>query len=943
MPRYPEISLEDLWPRVQNGAALVTANRRLARKMTADYAAFMAASNRTAWESPRILPFGAWVGALYDALLLTLDKNPGDTDAFAWPEPLSEQQERWVWAGVIRDSGYGSQLLQASAAAKTAQQAWAICRQWQLDKKILEQAPPPDTLAFLDWLERFENRSRSENWVEAARLPELVTLGIERGLVPLAGEVVFAGFDVYSPQFDALSNAIARRGTKVSVLARPAPAREVSGVCPADTEAEITRAACWARRLLEADPQTPQIRIGIIVPDLQAVRQPLVRIFDDILHPGRVLESSAAGGPDDKRVYNVSLGPPLSAYPMVRTALALLGAARPVIPVETASRLLLSPFPGGAENELARRGAADAALRRRGEVEIDLAQWRALAWQQGCAILSENLRRFAALVEALPTAQAPSGWAERFAGLLESLEWPRGRRLSSAEYQCLEAWQEALARFAAMDRVMGQVSLDTALHVFTQSLSDTSFQPETGDRPIQVLGVLESAGESFDAAWIMGLDNEHWPPAPQPNPLIPAWLQRKYRVAHACPERELAYARQITDRLLGCAPRVVLSYPRREGDAERFASPLIQPYVKDGPVPTEETDEDDGADTLLPGPAGSFWQKFLDPAAVEELVDVKGPEVAAGAVMRGGTGLMKAQASCPFAAFAKYRLGAEAPETPVPGLDAAERGVLLHRCLELFWQGVERQAALAAMTEAELDASIDGAVQKAVAAMAARKPRTFTPRFEAIEKARLADLVREWLALEKKRSPFAVKAREEERHIAIGGFSLRTVADRIDCLEPGAGCDPQGERLVLIDYKTNQPRLRDWFSERMAEPQLPLYAIALSEPLAGVLFAQVRKGEVRFTGVSEESGIAPGIKAIRDEKKLSGDIAAIAELLETWRSRLEDLAEEIRSGYAAVAPESIHESCSYCDLAPICRISEQTHKMTEPEDEPAHDRSTDAG
>ncbi|MFW5901686.1 MAG: hypothetical protein ACOCTS_01470, partial [Thermodesulfobacteriota bacterium] len=296
MPQDSEISPEAVWSRIENGAALVTANRRLARKMAGDYAAYMAASNRAAWETPRILPYGAWVSALYEALLFNLDKHPDQSGAYSWPEPLSEQQERWVWAGVVRDSEYGSRLLQASAAAKTAQQAWAICRQWQLEKKFLDQALPPETLAFIDWIERFQDRSRLESWVEPARLPDLVARGIDQGLVPLAREVVFAGFDVYSPQFKALANAIASRGTRVSVPARPCPAQEISGVCAADTEAEITRAARWARALLEADPQA---RIGIIVPDLQVVRQPLVRIFDDILHPGRVLESAAAGGADE--------------------------------------------------------------------------------------------------------------------------------------------------------------------------------------------------------------------------------------------------------------------------------------------------------------------------------------------------------------------------------------------------------------------------------------------------------------------------------------------------------------------------------------------------------------------------------------------------------------------------------------------------------------------
>ena len=101
----------------------------------------------------------------------------------------------------------------------------------------------------------------------------------------------------------------------------------------------------------------------------------------------------------------------------------------------------------------------------------------------------------------------------------------------------------------------------------------------------------------------------------------------------------------------------------------------------------------------------------------------------------------------------------------------------------------------------------------------------------------------------------------------------------------------------------------------------------------------MRKGEVGFIGVSEEADIAPGVQVLGDEKKLAGDFADISELLEAWRGKLERLAEEIRSGHAAVAPESVHETCRYCDLAPVCRISERGHHIMEPEeDESAHDR-----
>ena len=56
--------------------------------------------------------------------------------------------------------------------------------------------------------------------------------------------------------------------------------------------------------------------------------------------------------------------------------------------------------------------------------------------------------------------------------------------------------------------------------------AQTLFQPEAPDVPIQVLGVLESAGLEFDHLWVMGLTDEAWPIPARPNPFIPVALQR---------------------------------------------------------------------------------------------------------------------------------------------------------------------------------------------------------------------------------------------------------------------------------------------------------------------------------------------------------------------------------------------------------------------------------
>ncbi|MBS3758818.1 MAG: PD-(D/E)XK nuclease family protein [Desulfobacterales bacterium] len=887
---YPQIPYSKRCQKIDSGASLVTVNRRLARRLMAEYAAAKTAAGFSVWETPEILPYSVWIEKLYDSLLL----NP-DLDAVNdFPDPLSPAQELWLWESVISESNYGMDLLQGQATAKTAQEAWAIFQQWGLDVEMLAKAPPPDTEAFIDWVERFVNRLCRQNWVESARLPDFVASGVSRGWIDLPDQILFAGFDEIPPQMAALLSRIQSMGKSVQLLAFPKNCARVGRCEMPDAETEMIHAARWVKQQFSSDPKK---RIGVIVPDLQAVRKQLVQIFDDILHPGLVFSTDD----NEERLYNFSLGPPLIDYPMIRSALRVLETAGAAVSLDETGRLIRSPFLGGACQEMTSRSRLDAELRKLGETEIGMAHLIEAAENTGCERLCRQLRTLKAAMENFPARQSPSGWAEAFAGMLTGIGWPGDRTLSSVEYQSFDAWQAVLGRFAAMDRVAGDISHHRAIRILKRILSETPFQPETGDLPIQVMGVLESAGESFDAVWVMGLHNENWPPRPRPNPFLPIWLQRKYHILHSSSQRELAYARRITDRLVTCASEVILSSPKRLGDAELFPSPLIRHFPLTAPTFDEAS-------------SYRYWREFLAAAAYERVADINGPAVADGDVVSGGTGLLKAQAECPFKAFARYRLRAQALETPAPGLDAIERGRLVHQILQQVWEKLGTHAKLVEIPEDELSLIIKAAVNSEISGMAKSRPNTFTRRFVVLEAERLAALITEWMDQERKRAPFVVRDREASLPITLCGFGLNTFADRIDKLPDG--------RLVIIDYKTGKPSLRDWFTERMAEPQLPLYVIGLGQPVAAILFGQVRKGEARFIGIADDEGLAPGIRKIESDTRYADGYASIGELIPQWRRQLENLGEEIKSGYAAVSPTDIRTSCRYCDLGPLCRINE---------------------
>jgi probable DNA repair protein len=574
------------------------------------------------------------------------------------------------------------------------------------------------------------------------------------------------------------------------------------------------------------------------------------------------------------------------------------------------SAFLRSPFLAGAESEISLRALLDAHIREAGETELPLPVLMNYAAGRddrrkgkGCPLLHAGLQSVQRLIQTLPESQPPSGWVKCFQDAANAMGWPGERTLTSAEYQTVEAFKEALSQFAAFDLVAGPMDLGSAIDECSRMLADTTFQPETGDAPVQVLGMLESAGERFSHLWIMGLDAETWPPASRPNPFLPVGIQRRYNVPHGSPEREFEFARRIMDQLLCSAGEVVVSHPLADGDAELAPSPLIEGFE----------------DILFNGPDSCWRMRIYQSRDMAPLIDHNGPEVGSDAHISGGTGLLKYQAACPFSAFATFRLGARPLETPEPGLNARERGTLVHKSLEFFWERIKTYAALMDLTQETLRDETAQAVDQAVSEMAKHHPRAFTRIFTRLETQRLNALVLEWLALDRERVPFTVTDREKRLACTVGGVALNTFADRIDRLDDG--------RLVIVDYKTGETNVQDWFSRRIKEPQLPLYSFAVNEPVAGAVFGQIKKGKVKYSGVAEEgtviSGVAPpGSFSPDPQDPHAAPFAAMPEIIAFWRQKIEILAEEVRLGVAVAAPVSGLTTCRYCPLGPLCRIRE---------------------
>ena len=863
---------------LEKGATLVTANARLAREARRAFDQRQRDRGLAAWQSPDILPWSAWLERAWSDCVYSAPA----------PEPvlLTAAQEQVVWESVIEESPDGGALLDIPATAAAAMDAYALAESWDLPRRAGDCTGFADAGAFLGWTRAFEERARRNLWLSSARLPAEICRRIDAGRVALPRRLLYAGFDELAPRERQLLASVESAGCAVEAAAPPQSQRRT--VCRAalgDFAEEILSAARWARARLE---QMPGARIGVVVPDLASVRTAVERVFDGVLHPGLAL--TRGGAP---RAFHISAGEALVGHPVTAAALSILGLNRRRLPLAEVGLLLRSPFLGGAEAERGARALLDADLRRHGLAEVPFDGLAARAQRLECAHLARRLRAWRRYAAQLPARQRAAQWSRVFSRLLHLAGWPGGRPLDSPEYQAVERWTELLSELAALDTVAPAMDFAAALGRLRRLAAGARFAPEDRGAPIQIMGALEAAGASFDCLWVAGLEDRRWPAPPQPNPFLPLPLQRAHNVPHCSAERELAYTRRLTDRLLASASEVVLSYPLRDGDTDLRPSPFLRDLPDAPPQPE------------APSPALTLRRSF---PGLEVQPDAAGPPLAPGTYQRGGTLVFERQADCPFRAFGEFRLDARKLEEPVLGLSPQERGKVLHAALAMIWEELRTSAALAARSPAERAALARAAARAALDAQVRGRGAESMPRLQALEQQRLEHLLTAWLEVEAGRGvPFEVGHFERGRCVTVGGLEIDIRVDRVDRLDDG--------RHVVIDYKSGKPNPSGWEGERPDAPQLPLYA-SETDSVAAVVFAQLAAGDPRFKGLQESAGI-PGADEYRQADGLAGHIGE-------WRGTLERLAADFAAGNAAVDPKDV---CEDCHLAALCRSSEREGRV----------------
>ena len=869
---------------------VVTPNRRLAAALRAGYDRRQSARGASAWESPDVLPFDAWLERLWDGLAYA-------EEGAALPLLMTPAQEEALWEEAVRATSLRERLMAPVAAAARAREAWRLAHDWRLLERARAFGGGEDARVFLEWAARFERLASQRQLLDRARLAD--ELARRLGPAAFAGStLVLHAFDIVAPQAREFIAFVEQAGGCVLESAPDAQSGEARRVELARAADEHWAAARWARARLEANPTA---RLGIVVPDLARSRDAIERVLLQVMDPASPLPGTA----ESPRAFDISLGRPLADEPPVADALAVLALLQGEVEFEAASRILRSPFVAGAETERSGRARLDARMRERAGARIDLAGLLQLVGAplfSPAPVFAERLGRVAqSWRDRARGKQRASAWATAWADALRTLGYPGERAPDSREYQALQKWKETLAAFGAIERVSPRMDEADALGRLAHMAREAVFQAQAADAPVAVVGILESAGLVFDHLWVMGMTDDAWPLPARPDPFIPVRLQRDAGVPEADPAASLALDRRITAGWLAAAREVVVSHARMRGDEELSVSALFASLPQCALAQLDVA----AAPTLV--------EAIHAGRECERVPDGEAPPIV-GARHPGGTSLFQNQAACPFRAFARNRLASQAPGTAQPGLDAAARGTLLHHVLAAFWDRTRTRDALVALGADERRARLEDAAGEAMTKLRRRRPQALEGRLAAIERERLVRLADEWLEVERRRDEFEVVATEAPVRVSFGGVEVDAKIDRIDRLARGAH--------AVIDYKTGAAAVRSWLPPRPDEPQLPMYALSLDLPVDALAFARVRPGELEFAGLARDASLLPKVSAVEKHRGAKA-FGSWDTLLAVWRTELEALGREFASGVACVTPKNGTATCRQCDQQVFCRVAEK--------------------
>lgn len=872
----------DIVNHLSSGGIVLVPTRRLASRLIDEFNQ-LCAKNAVVWRAPCVFSLEDWSLSLWQAL---------EIEGKITKQLLTPQQSSWCFEEIVQAFSAES-LLNISSTAKIGYSAWELLHHWLLLEDCYFTPENEEEEAFLLWVKQYQIWLNQHDLLDNAQLI--------KHLLPLLEaypkqSLLLYGFEELTPRYERFFNQLQAWGWCVcsrDLLAVSSHQKYCFGF--SERLEEYQSAALWAKTLLLSGKQ----KIAIVVPELAKTRDLIEAVFQEIFDPLSICNPN----PQISPYFNISAAKTLSSYPLVEALFAILRLGLSHFSMQDYVLVLSSCFTRGYAKERYERLAHIQFLKTRLKDKLTLKS--VIAWLEKSEE-RENLNEWISLLtelqkENLSARKRGESWSEKFARILEYFGWPGERPLNSIEHQIVKRVYKLFQEHTSFAQIIKIATYADAFSLLQKLANHTLFQPENKKATIQILGVLEAAGQTFDYLWVTGMHHEGWPSKAAPNPFLPLALQKEKNIPRASPEREFRYCLKVTQSLHNSAQEVIFSYPQMEEGhvLEQSALVLVAPsswleYAACWQIKTAQR-----------------LEKVHTEENVLEYIEDENtlPLQKISHFTSSGLALISA---CPFKAFASLRLEAKAEEWPEIWLKPQDRGIILHRILERFWHQFKDQKTLLSASLDELNRSVKALIDIAFKDFIHESASTL---YLEAEKETLLNIMLNYLEAEKKRPSFRVLKTEANAQWRLGDYPFKLRFDRVDQTE--------NNEVLLIDYKTGQFSLHDIWGERPKAPQLPLYFLAAQEAPQGLLAIKLSAKGCEYTGISAKELDIPGVQELHSLQQEVHLGFTWQDLSEYWQQQLQMLLDKFCQGDASLSPLEGNNTCQYCDYKPLCRVHER--------------------
>lgn len=476
-----------------------------------------------------------------------------------------------------------------------------------------------------------------------------------------------------------------------------------------------------------------------------------------------------------------------------------------------------------------------------------------------------------------------------FADILTITAWPG----NISEYEC-----KVVTKFNSIMRDIKysvchdkKLSRYRSLNSIVAILKSYSVLAHQQNCSIQVIDVNEASFCSFDNVWVMGMDEINWPTTKKYPPITKNLLE-KYKVL----QEDNHICQAIINRIVNGSRNIMLNYESIINDQSVKKSAMVKAYC--------HSENKFIALNKNNNPYHKFTTKnSLSKRLVPTKIPLQQHE------KNIGTYQLKEFQNCNIRSFIKYRLRAPEYEEASLGFNAKEKGIIIHEVLQRFYQLHPSHECLIQLAENTIVEELGSILEIVITELINDNRASINKVYILNEIINMQSIMLQWLLHEKERPFFEIAHLEHKQTLSVYDININMVIDRIDRLAAG--------KLAIIDYKTGQCSMQNWFGSKIKDPQMPIYALNYSN-VAVIAFAKINQYNSAFNGVATDEHFIAGTKV-----KLASEFENIAELTSYWHTEIYKIVADYKEGLVAANPDNIKLSCGNCQYASICRIWEQ--------------------